>query len=167
MTVKIVLNTGQVAFVDDADAYLANFHWTAHNQSHGISYATRSERVSRGVRRTVLLHRQVMGFGPNDPLLDHIDGDGLNCRRANLRENTTKGNACNRSGPNRTNLSCGVLGVSYRKDRKKYRSAIKVDGVTVHLGLFETLKEASDARLKAEAHYWGIQPRRADAHGGL
>lgn len=156
----IVLNNGMVAVVDDDMAHLCSFRWTAHTQNNGIVYATRSERVSLGVWRTVLLHRQVMGCVYGDPPVDHIDGNGLNCMRENLRISDTRRNAMNRSGANATNKTTSVLGVSYRKDRNKYRASIKVNGRTIHLGLFERLEDARQARICAELEHWGRQPRR-------
>ena len=72
------------------------------------SYA-RSHITVRGRRIGVYLHRAVMFATKIPPLteqhtiVDHIDGDGLNCRRSNLRWSTPKDNAKN-VGSYRANL---------------------------------------------------------------
>ena len=53
------------------------------------------------------------------------------------------------------NNSTGVTGVNYRPDRGKYRAYIKYQKKYIHLGNFDTLEEAAEARKIAEKHYFG------------
>lgn len=163
MTIEIQLTRGYVAIIDDEDAYLAEFKWQAAISKGGLVYATRSTpRGALGRQGAVKLHREVLGLKPGDPLVDHRDGDGLNCRRSNLRVSTYAENGRNRAGPRVDNTS-GFLGV-YRRGRR-FRAQIRVDGVDRLLGNFDTPEQAHAARLAAEREFFGIQPRRAEAHG--
>jgi hypothetical protein len=44
----------------------------------------------------------------------------------------------------------GVKGVSFLKDRNKWRASANIDGKKTNLGTFLTMNEAVAARLKAE-----------------
>ena len=52
------------------------------------------------------------------------------------------------------NNSTGIRGVSYRKDRNKYRAYIKFQRKTINLGYHDTLEEAAKARRRAEEEYF-------------
>lgn len=53
------------------------------------------------------------------------------------------------------NNKFGVRGVYWHESANKYHARIGVDGKSINLGLFKTLEEAKEARLKAEKEYWG------------
>lgn len=84
-------------------------------------------------------------------LIDHINGDPMDNRIANLREVTPSGNQQNLRRPNKNNTS-GFLGVSYIRRDRKFLAQIKVDGSrkSKRLGYFETAEEASSAYLRAK-----------------
>lgn len=161
--VKIKCTRGMVALVDPEFAYLKKFKWHGRERC-GIRYASRNEKREDGSYATISLHREVMGLKAGDPFVDHIDGDGLNCRKSNLRIATAEDNARNISGENRSRKTSKYLGVSW--DRGAYRACLWVNGRSRHLGRFKTQEEANKARLKAEREEWGITPRRAKAHEG-
>lgn len=72
---------GLVAYVDDSDAAVAAGHrWHALRVAGSKTIYARTKIK----RKTVFLHRLVMGAQKGDEI-DHIDGDGLNNRRSNLR----------------------------------------------------------------------------------
>ena len=56
---------------------------------------------------------------------------------------------------NRNNTS-GYRGVSYRKDRCKYRAYIKFQGRDIFLGNFDDIDDAIKARQEAEKEYFGL-----------
>ena len=93
--------------------------------------------------------------GYNDKLsIDRIDNNGnyepLNCRWVDrVTQNRNKGIQKN----NKT----GCSGVYLYKKPNTYRATISVDKKKISLGLFKTLKEAIDARKKAERVYWQVQ----------
>lgn len=157
--IEIALTQGCVAIVDDCDVHLATFKWHI-RRDRGVIYAVRKIAETKA---SVFLHREVLGFGSGDPIVDHMNGNGLDCRRSNLRPASHLLNARNRSGAQKNNHSSGHLGVDLWRNRWVVR--IRVKGKRIFVGSYLKLEEAVKARLEAEATHWGIQPRRASAHG--
>lgn len=90
MTAVSLGRSGLVALVDDADTTLIDAHrWYAH-WTGDRWYARRESRIPGG-RIRVYMHREISG----GDLVDHIDGDGLNNQRANLRPATHAQNLAN------------------------------------------------------------------------
>jgi len=84
-----------------------------------------------------------------DLYIDHLDGEPLNNRIANLRNVSHKINQQNRRRPNKSNKT-GFLGVSTEWRTGRYVSSVCVDGKTIHLGAFDTPEEAHSAYLIAK-----------------
>lgn len=161
VVIVIELNHGFRAVVDDQDQWIGTIRWRVQkSKNHDIAYAVSG--------RGVLMHRLVMGQSKGRSLVvDHINGDGLDNRRSNLRIVTVKENLRNRSGPCRGRKVDLPLGVSWHKNRSRFVSYIRVDDRQVHLGSFLTLEEAVSARVRAEKKEWGVQFRRKTAHSAL
>ena len=83
--------------------------------------------------------------------IDHINNIKTDNRITNLRVVTNQEN--NRNMPMRCNNTSGVTGVNWHKPLHKWRAQIKIDGRTKHLGYFETLEEAAEARKEASKKY--------------
>jgi hypothetical protein len=79
--------------------------------------------------------------------LDHIDGDPTNNHFSNLREVSQRENTRNQKMHNHN--TSGHNGVGYITATGKYRAYI--GRRATHLGTFDTLEEAIEARAKAEA----------------
>ena len=122
---------------------------------HRIFYAQRGVRTSTGKHTTEYLHHFILGVKG----LDHIDGNGLNNCKANLRRATQSENMQNRHGLGRKNTS-GFRGVSFNKQLRKWQANIKLDGRNRYLGLFATAAEASAAASRARA---AMMPFSVDA----
>ena len=160
----IDLPKGYKALVDDDDADLACLKWWITSIKWG-PYAMREEPMVRGKRgKKMALHRVIarrMGYDISDKQfqVDHINGNPLDNRRANIRFVTPSENTRNQG------LSCkntsGFKGVSYDRSRDKWMAFVKVEGRFKNLGRFDTMEEANAARLVYEKELWGIQPRRA------
>lgn len=140
MTVEIPLTQGMAALVDDEDAerVLAQGKWYAHRNRHAF-YALRMSRRPDGSRQTIGLHTFLTGW----PLVDHINGDGLDNRRANLRPATDTENR--RNARRRTDNTSGFRGVHWHKARGTWRARISVDGQRVCLGYHPTADAAARA----------------------
>lgn len=104
---KIALTQGKFALVDDEDfEALAHYKWqaTCSNDSFRKKlkwYACRWETIKfktrPSKRRKVYMHRLVM-HAPRGKVIDHLDGDGLNNQKSNLRAVTPYQNVMNRIG---------------------------------------------------------------------
>lgn len=85
----------------------------------------------------------------NNFYIDHINQNKFDNRKINLRYCNPMQNAQNKSKPNK------VVGVNYSKKLKKYRARIKNGNKDIHIGLYNTEKEAIVARLKMEKKLFG------------
>ena len=86
-------------------------------------------------------------------MLDHIVGNGLDCRRQNLRPATNAENSRNRS-KNRNNTS-GFKGVCFMKASGKWMASIGLNGEHRYLGLFGSAEEAARAYDIAAREHFG------------
>jgi hypothetical protein len=135
MTINI---KGYDVFIDDdvAGMVLAR-KWHISDRKRGICFAT-SIKYPDGKIRDVKLHRFIMEAPPGF-LVDHRDGNHLNCMRYNLRVCNTAQNSRNVAITKRN--TSGFKGVSRRN--KKYRAQICYNGKSIHLGLFDTPEQAA------------------------
>lgn len=127
-----------VALVDDDDyAYINSFKWCIMKAGKTI-YAKRSIRIN-GKKKGFLMHWAIM----SKKGIDHIDHNGLNNQKSNLRICTQSENNMNRS--KQENTSSPYKGVSFHKSHKKWRANIKINGKQIHIGYFNTEKDAAKA----------------------
>ena len=105
-------------------------------------------------RKCILLHRLIMDVVDTTyPIIDHINNDKLDNRKANLRLADKKQNGINRSY-NRNN-KLGVKGVYFSKREKKYRAHISKDRHHMDLGGYDNIEDAIRARRKKEVELFG------------
>jgi hypothetical protein len=149
MTIKI---KGYSVLIDDdmAPMVLAR-KWHVSDRKRGIYFAT-SILFPDGKRRDVKLHRFIMECPPG-LLVDHRNGDHLDCRRENLRVCTIAENT--RNEPMLKTNTTGYRGVSFHKRRGKYRAYIKFNNRYIHLGYFETLEAAAEKYKKTAKELFG------------
>jgi hypothetical protein len=111
----------------------------------GYSYVTIDFRPRKAHRIAWLLHFGIMPAG----FIDHINGDRLDNRIANLRLSTNAENMRNRAAPR--NNSSGYKGVYLDAYTKRWKAQINIAGKNRNLGRFDTPEEAHAAyRLAAE-----------------
>ena len=126
---EIGLTMGYVAIVDDSDyEYINSFKWTARSKSNTV-YAWRRGIVD-GEYKNIHMHRVILDADKYGLRVDHIDGNGLNNTRQNLRLCTQSENSRNKRTKPHSSLYKGVCKLS----NGKFRSAIRVDGKAIHLG---------------------------------
>lgn len=145
MTRQVPLSRGHFAIVDDDDydRVIASGPWHV-RPSGSTFYARHSITASRGID----MHGMLTGW----PYVDHINGDGLDNRRTNLRAASVSQNLANR-GPQRNNTS-GYKGVTLRRNGRMV-AQIKVCGHQMNIGTFDTVEDAARAYDAAALTAWG------------
>ena len=139
----VPLPDGTEALIDAEDAELVGqYSWCL----DGRGYAKTLVRDRSGNRKTLKLHRLVMGE-PEGKLVDHRNNDPLDNRKAFLRPATDSQNQYN--AKMRDDNTSGHKGVTWCKRDKKWRAQIQHEGKTIHLGYFTVLEEAAQAYREA------------------
>lgn len=144
---------GEQIIVDDSDLEAVSAHtWSIETSGYAVTNTPDPKR--KGKYRVTKMHRLIMGFTHGDKqYVDHINGDKLDNRRANLRPATNSQNLCNRKAP--VSNRSGYKGVSFHKASSKWRATICQNYKYQHLGLFETAEQAADAYAKAAVKLHG------------
>ena len=128
-----------VVLVDDEDlGMVINWRWRiASKPGQKAQYVASSDGTQ--------IHRLIMGLGKGDERqVDHINGDGLDNRRCNLRVATRGENQANR-GRNKNN-QCGIKGVYWNESRKRWQVTIGCEGKSIFVGRYKTIEEAKEAQ---------------------
>jgi len=146
----IELSMGYVTIVDDDDyEELSKHKWYVYKGST-VNYAGR-KIGKRNDSHSIHMHRQILGDDVIGLHTDHIDGDGLNNQRSNLRPCTPSQNQCNkRSMRGSSSKYVGICHVSVikpkTKRKKRWKAAFRVNGKSVFIGMFMTEYEAALAK---------------------
>lgn len=141
---KIPLTQGRFTLVDDADHEQLNQRkWYAY-QDRNMWYARHNSQPYENKRLSILMHRVILGLRHGDgKQVDHIDGDGLNNQRSNLRICTNTQNQHNRR--QRVTGRSKYKGVVWHKQSKRWVAQIRYHPNNIHIGSFDTEEEAAEA----------------------
>jgi hypothetical protein len=139
---EIPLSQGKIAIVDDADyGWLSQWKWCAFRSEKELFYATRSESVGVGLnkQRHIRMHHAIIGKPSKGFVSDHINGNGLDNRRENLRHVTHRENCQNKH----CSKSSRYPGVCWHKHEQKWMARIGVGGKSIFLGYFISEEDAA------------------------
>lgn len=145
---------GRAGLVDQEDVhYLDEAGWTF--RAYGdTGYVQRFLYEQGKYVGLEMLHRLITDC-PEGKVVDHINGDGMDNRRANLRICSHAENLRNRKI--HSNNKCGRKGVSYDPSSsiRPWRAKINVDRKRISLGRFACAEDAQEAYRAAAKKYHG------------
>jgi hypothetical protein len=145
---EIILTQGKTTMVDDHDyEWLNSYKW--HAVKNKRTYYAKRATNKKGKYVNIFMHNFIMcGFGN-----DHIDNDGLNNQRSNLRKADKYENARNRrSSVNGTSKYIGVYKSRYFW---KWRSEIRCMNKLYSLGCYAIEEDAARAYDKKAKELFG------------
>ena len=148
MARMIEISQNNFVLVDD-DMYeeLNQYKWFTH-KGVNTCYARRNENNTM-----VYMHRQILDLKRGDgKITDHINRNGLDNRRSNLR-------IVNKTVNNRNRKLCshntsGHVGVCWNTVLRKWVAQITVENENIYLGYYDDIEDAIDARRDGETKYW-------------
>ncbi len=148
---QIPLSKGTFALVDDEDFEELNKHKWFNN----YGYAVRNVVIPNSKRRRLLPMHRVVAKTPNGLFTDHINGNGLDNQKNNLRFCTTAQNIRNRGLA--VNNKSGYKGVHFSKSTNRWIAQIRIPNrkTQLRLGSFKTVEEGYAAYCDAAKKYHG------------
>lgn len=133
----IPLTKGYEAIVDDEDYEMLSVHKWCVNVNRNAVYVRRGAPRCKGKQMEIKMHTVIMN-APEGTQVDHIDGNGLNNQKSNLRIVTNRQNCMNRHQMKTSRYP----GVTWAKRERRWVAQAQIDGKHIHLGTFRTEKEA-------------------------
>ena len=152
MSKRIPLSQGKFAIVDDADFdWLSQWKWS-YNAHKRTDYAVRA--IGRHTDQVTIYMHRIIANPPSGKETDHINGNGLDNRRCNLRACTRSQNHMNRR--KQANCSSQYKGVSWDKARQKWWVQIsKCHGGIHRIGRFDDEEKAARTYDRFALEYFG------------
>lgn len=147
----IKLTQEKYAVIDDKDFKLIDQYKWCIQKTKNLYYARTYTHGSHDSRKHMSMHRLIMNAQLNQQI-DHINGDGLDNRRCNLRFATKSQNAANQKS---RRGSSKFKGVCWHKRRSKWISQIVIKQKRLYLGYFNNETEAAKSYNIAAKKYFG------------
>ena len=145
------------SMVDDEDydwLMKSNWHTKISNNGKNTAYAARWHRKPDNTPSGIKMHREIMGVTDPKIYVDHIDHNGLNNQKCNLRLCTHSQNGANRlSRKNSSSKYLGVCLLRHKNTRKDgtivysegWCAKIRKNGKCQHIGMFKIEEDAAKA----------------------
>lgn len=119
-----------------------------HKAGLGKGYAYRKRE-----KKTLLMHRLIMGE-PVGHVIDHMNGNGLDNRRKNLRITTLGANTVN-TAKLRNGATSKYVGVHWCRTAKRWVAKSRKDGIMHLAGYFRFERDAAEAAKALRLRLWG------------
>lgn len=145
MVTQIPLTNGAYALVDDEYApIVARYTWNVNHKGYARMGIRRKEKRINAVMHR-MIWEQAHGAIEEEVQIDHINGNTLDNRLENLRLVTNRENAYNRRKRREGKTTSQFVGVSWKRDERKWYAQIFINGKAHSLGRFTSEIEASKA----------------------
>lgn len=139
---EIKLTKGYVATIDDQDFEMVSMYkWRASIMKNRAAIYAVTQVKRDGGRKQISMHRLILGLTDKRILTDHVDTNGLNNQRSNLRECTHAEN--NRNVGLSKNNTTGYKGVIFDKRRSKWYARIRFNYRTIVSRGFDSPEDAA------------------------
>ncbi len=149
---EIELSKGKKAIIDDEDYVLVSRHkWHAHGEVDRF-YAKTNIYYRDRKKELLGMHRLILG-AKDDEHVDHINNNGLDNRKCNLRICTNQQNHFNMKP--QEDCASQYKGVCWCKRRKRWYARIKLNYKNKWLGYFDNEADAAKAYNHAATEYFG------------
>jgi len=147
--------THSVYYDDEDHELISGYKWMITGGKKGVYYARGykgKKKGGAGVYDKVRMHRLVMNAN-EDQEVDHIDHDGRNNKKSNLRFVTDSQNSANTRlhSDSRT----GFKGVTFKKSKRLYLARIRYDGRLIYGGSFKNIYKAALRYNELAKKYFG------------
>lgn len=141
----ILLTQNKVVKIDDSDfEWAARFSW--HATKSGKRFYARRREGWKG--KLFSMHRELL-VAPEGKDVDHIDGDGLNNQRSNLRIVSRSQNLCGFLRK-KEGATSRFRGVCWDSTEKKWLAQIRTNQKNKYLGRFDSELLAAEAYRRAQ-----------------
>ncbi|MCK5341869.1 MAG: HNH endonuclease [Candidatus Heimdallarchaeota archaeon] len=141
----IKLTQGYVTLIDNEDhERMKTISWRVFKRPNKRTMYARGWIKINGKFKSILMHRFIMNLRSGDnKQVDHINGNGLDNRKGNLRICNNKQNAQNRG--KRINCVSKFKGVARVSNSNKWQAQIWHNGKKIYLGVFSKEEDAAKA----------------------
>lgn len=148
-TIEVPLSPEGTTLID-ADDFEKLRDYRFYRVGHkNFKYVSIRKKKTSGI---TMLHRHLLN-APAHLQVDHINGNSLDNRQANLRLCTRLDNCRNRA--KRFDSTSPYKGVLWNKQNKNWRVRIRVNWKPIEVGSFKTAEEAARAYNEAAVKYYG------------
>jgi len=130
----------KIILIDDEDYELIkDYTWCVVKDSNTF-YSLTHIKTNKYKKKNIFLHRLIMNLKKGE-ICDHINGNGLDNRKSNLRLCSYQQNNMNRKSWK--NSTSKFKGISWNKLAKKWKVTIGKDKKNIHLGYYENEFDAA------------------------